>query len=655
MSAGGRVIFQDGKNRRMKHIVLGTAGHVDHGKTALVRALTGVDTDRLKEEKERGITIELGFAPLDLDGDERISVVDVPGHEKFVKNMVAGASGIDLVVMVIAADEGIMPQTREHLDICALLGIRHGVVAITKVDLVEEEWLSLVTDDIREYLKGTFLADAPLISCSAVTGRGIPELRRAIEDAAALLEERRESGLFRLPIDRVFTMKGFGTVVTGTLISGKVEVGDTVEVMPSQIQAKIRGIQVHNESRDAAQSGQRTAINLQGVEKETVARGEVLTHPGIFEPSQRLDVYLHYLRGGERKLKTRNLVRFHSGTSEIVARVLLFTREELEPGENAFAQVLPESPVVVMGGDRFVIRSYSPVRTIGGGEILDPRGRKQKRGINKFLAELEVLHSGGDAERAETIIARTGPAGLSARDLAVRSGMPMADLQKIIKDFTQKKKVILPEKDGSRIVAYPAYQALQERLLAEIEGYHRKHPLKEGMPKEELRMILPGEVDAKLFNMAAKELEKEGRIAVEKESVRLTGHRVSLKGELEGLKAKIAQTYLKAKLTPPLVKEVLEGFDSRPEEVQSVLGVLLKEGILLKVTEELYFHRNPMDQLRNDYVKLLTKDGKATPATFKDLTGLTRKFIIPLMEYFDATKLTMRVGDHRMLRERKEK
>jgi len=391
------------------------------------------------------------------------------------------------------------------------------------------------------------------------------------------------------------------------------------------------------------------------VEKETVSRGEVLTHPGIFEAGRRPDVFLHYLRGGEKKFKTRSLVRFHTGTSEVIARVLLLNREEIEPGAGAFAQVLLDSPVVVMGRDRFVIRSYSPVRTIGGGEILDPQGRKQKRGIDQFLRELEILLSGTDAERVETIIGRAGAAGLSAWDLAVRSGMAMADLQKIIKDLAQKKKVILPEKDGSRIIAYPAYQALQDRLLAEIEGYHRKNPLKEGMPKEELRMVLPEEVDAKLFNMAARELEKEGRIAVEKESVRLTGHRVSLKGELEGLKTKIAQTYLKAKLTPPLVKEILERFDSKPGEVQSVLGVLLKEGVLLKVTEELYFHRSPMDQLKSDYVKLLAKDGKATPATFKDLTGLTRKFINPLMEYFDATKLTIRVGDHRMLRERKEK
>ncbi|MCX5833929.1 MAG: selenocysteine-specific translation elongation factor [Deltaproteobacteria bacterium] len=640
----------------MKHIVLGTAGHVDHGKTALVKALTGVDTDRLKEEKERGITIELGFAPLDLEGDQKIGVVDVPGHEKFVKNMVAGATGIDLVIMVIAADEGVMPQTREHLDICTLLGIRHGVVVLTKVDLVDEEWLSLERDDIREFLRGTFLADAPIIPCSAVTGRGIPELRRVIGEAISILEDRRDSGLFRLPIDRVFTMKGFGTVVTGTLVSGKVEVGDTVKVMPSQIQAKIRGIQVHNESQEAAESGQRTAINLQGVEKETVLRGEVLTHPGIFESSQRLDVYLHYLRGGERKLKTRSLVRFHTGTSEMIARVLLLAREEIEPGEKTFAQVLLESPVVVMGRDRFVLRSYSPVRTIGGGEILDPHGRKQKkRVIDRFLGELEVLHSGNDTERAETIIGRTGPAGLSAWDLAVRMGAAMADLQKILRDLVQKKKVILPEKDGSRIIAYPVYQALQDRLLTEIEGYHRKHPLKEGMSKEELRMILPAEVDSKLFNMAAKELEKESRIAVEKESVRLTGHRVSLKGELEGLKAKIVQAYLKATLSPPSVKEVLERFDSKPEEVQSVLGVLLKEGVIVKVTEDLYFHRDPVNQLRDDYIRLLAKDGKATPATFKDLTGLTRKFIIPLMEYFDLTKLTIRVGDHRMLRERKEK
>ncbi len=378
----------------MKHIILGTAGHVDHGKTSLVKALTGVDTDRLKEEKERGITIELGFASLPLKNGDALGVVDVPGHEKFVKHMVAGATGIDMVLLVIAADEGVMPQTSEHLDICTLLGIKTGIIALTKIDMVDPDWLSLVQDDIREFMKTTFLADAPLIPVSAVTGQGLAELTAAIEEMASRIGERRDSGLFRIPVDRVFTMKGFGSVVTGTLVSGSVNVGDTVEVLPRRIHAKVRGIQVHNEAQECAEAGQRTAINLQGVDRAALERGDVVAHPGIFESSQRLDVRLEYLGGAGRVLKNRALTRFHTGTSEIMARVVLIDREELQPGQKVYAQLLLEDPVVAMGRDRFVIRSYSPIRTVGGGEILDPDAIKQKKTKDRFSVELEMLMHG---------------------------------------------------------------------------------------------------------------------------------------------------------------------------------------------------------------------------------------------------------------------
>jgi selenocysteine-specific elongation factor len=637
----------------MKHIILGTAGHVDHGKTSLVKALTGVDTDRLKEEKERGITIELGFASLPLKNGDALGVVDVPGHEKFVKHMVAGATGIDMVLLVIAADEGVMPQTSEHLDICTLLGITNGIIALTKIDLVDPDWLSLVQDDIREFMKTTFLADAPLIPVSAVTGQGLTELTAAIEEVASRIGERRDSGLFRIPVDRVFTMKGFGSVVTGTLVSGSVNVGDTVEVLPRGIHAKVRGIQVHNEPQECAEAGQRTAINLQGVDRAALERGDVVAHPGIFESSLRLDVRLEYLGGAGRVLKNRALTRFHTGTSEIMARVVLIDREELQPGQKVFAQLLLEDPVVAMGKDRFVIRSYSPIRTVGGGEILDPDAIKQKKTKDRFSVELEKLMTGTDTERVAVILGRTGVGGITPARLAVRTGIPQGDLTRTLKDMAEKKAIITIDKEEMRIVPYAAYQGLKEELLREIGLYHQRFPLKEGVPKEELRTTAGHEIESKLFNMALKELENEKKIHADREHVRLAAHRVDLKGNLGDLGSRIEKIYRDAQLAPPSVKEVLETLGGKKSEILSVLTVLLNEGVLVKVTEELYFHSEPMSKLREDYTAALTKDVKATPATFKDLTGLSRKYIIPLMEYFDATKLTIRVGDHRTLRERR--
>jgi selenocysteine-specific elongation factor len=637
----------------MKHIILGTAGHVDHGKTSLVKALTGVDTDRLKEEKERGITIELGFASLPLKNGDALGVVDVPGHEKFVKNMVAGATGIDMVLLVIAADEGVMPQTGEHLDICTLLGITNGIIALTKIDLVDPDWLSLVQDDIREFMKTTFLADAPVIPVSVVTGQGIAELTAAIEEMASRIGERRDSGLFRIPVDRVFTMKGFGSVVTGTLVSGSVSVGDTVEVLPRGIHAKVRGIQVHNEPQESAEAGQRTAINLQGVDRAALERGDVVAHSGIFEPSQRLDVWLEYLAGAGRVLKNRALTRFHTGTSEIMARVVLIDRDELRPGQKVYAQLLLEDPVVAMARDRFVIRSYSPIRTVGGGEILDPAAVKQKKEKERFAVEMEGLRTGTDTERTAVILGRMGVGGITPARLAVRTGIPQGDLTRTLKDMADKKTIITIDKEEMRIVPYAAYQGLKEELLREIDLYHQRFPLKEGVPKEELRTTAGNEIESKLFNMALKELENEKKIHADREHVRLAAHRVDLKGNLGDLGSRIEKIYRDAQLAPPSVKEVLETLGGKKAEILSVLTVLLNEGVLVKVTEELHFHSEPMNKLREDYTAALAKDGKATPATFKDLTGLSRKYIIPLMEYFDATKLTIRVGDHRTLRERR--
>ncbi len=634
----------------MKHIILGTAGHVDHGKTALIKALTDVDTDRLKEEKERGITIELGFAPLILPDGQKVGIVDVPGHEKFVKNMVAGAGGIDLVVLVIAADEGVMPQTREHLDICNLLGIKRGLVALSKIDMVDEEWLDLVQEDIRRFLEGTVLEGSPIVPLSSLTGAGLPEFIEALNTIISTLDERTDSGLFRLPVDRVFTMKGFGTVVTGTLASGKIGVGDTVAIMPTSAQAKIRGIQVHNEATQTAQAGQRPAINLQGVDKTTIKRGHVLTRPFTFEASGRLDSYLHYLTGAGKKLKNRALVRFHTGTSEAISRIILSDREELKPGEATYAQILPETPVVAMSGDRFVIRSYSPITTIGGGEITDPLAKKRRKHSTPDGAER--LHRGTGEEKTGIILERAGLDGISGLSLAIRTGLHPDDQEKILEKMLSEQKALLIDRDERRVISSEVYRDFQDRIVAEIAAYHEKYPLKEGISRGELRTTLGSFINPKLFSKAVKDLENGGKIAAAKETVRIQSHAVNLKDDEIRLREEISVIYQNAGLTPPSTKELMERFPGKNKAISDILNVMLSANILVKINEDMYFHREALDRLREDYRALLVKEGKVSPASFKELTGLSRKFIIPLMEYFDKMKLTIRVDNYRMLRER---
>jgi selenocysteine-specific elongation factor len=636
----------------MKHIIIGTAGHVDHGKTALIKALTGIDTDRLKEEKERGISIELGFASLALPSGQTFGIVDVPGHERFIKNMVSGAAGIDMVILVIAADEGVMPQTREHLNICSLLGIKRGVVALTKIDMVEEEWLYLVNEDVHEFLKGTFLEKAPVVPVSSLTGSGMEELLDFLGKVASDMKEETDAGLFRLPVDRVFTMKGFGTVITGTLISGDIKIGDEVEILPQGVTAKVRGIQVHNQSATVAEAGQRTAINLQGVEKATIARGDVLSRPHMLKPSSRLDVFIEYLSHNDRKLKNRSLVRFHVGTNEVIGRIILLNQEEMEPGGKGYAQVIPESPIVAMARDRFVIRSYSPVTTVGGGIIIDPLSKKHKRNSEKALFEFDRLYGGTDSERVARIIERSGIEGIDLLELVIRTGIHQSCLKKILKSMTSESKVVILEGDESRFIFFPVFQNFQMKIMQELRAYHERHPLKEGILKEELRNITDRFVNPRLFNMAVKDLESKGEMVIERENLRIAGHRVDLKGDLDELRNTMEGIYLGAGLTPPTIKEVMEKFVHQKNLAESVLNVMLKERTLDKINEDLYFHKQILVKLRENYKNLLIKDAKATPASFKELTGLSRKFIIPLMEYFDISKLTIRAGDYRILREK---
>jgi len=636
----------------MKHFVLGTAGHVDHGKTALIKALTGVDTDRLKEEKKRGITIELGFASLALPSGQTLGIVDVPGHEKFIKNMVSGAAGIDLVMMVIAADEGIMPQTKEHLHICSLLGISKGIVALTKTDMVEKEWLDLVQSEITEFLQGTFLEGAPVVPVSAIKQEGLTDLIKAIDTTVSKINEKTDDGIFRLPVDRVFTMKGFGTVVTGTLVSDHIKTGEEVEILPGDIAARIRGIQVHNQSVEDAWAGQRTAINLQGVEKSIIERGNVLVRPETVWPSQRLDVFVEFLASNSKSLKNKALVRLHTGTSEIIARITLLDKDELAPGQKAFAQLVLANKDVIVSGDRFVLRSYSPITTIGGGQIIDPLPSKHKRQNEKIIAALNILQNGSLPEKISIIMERTGFSGINLRGLNFRLGVNTKKIREALEGLLSNKKAILLDSEDTTVISAFFYNQLEELISKNLAAYHKKNPLQMGISKEQLKETLGRAISVKLFNLALRNLGKKETIVSDKDNVRLAEYQVQLAGDLDSLHNNIAMIYNDAGLTPPSLTDVVNNFKDQKAKAQSIIKLMLKDGDLIKINEELCFASGSLNKLRDDYKAMLVKDGKATPATFKELTGLSRKYIIPLMEYFDMSKLTVRVDDHRILREK---
>ena len=634
----------------MKQIILGTAGHIDHGKTSLVRAVTGIDTDRLKEEKERGITIELGFAHLDLPNGRHIGVVDVPGHEKFVKNMVAGATGIDIVAMVIAADEGVMPQTREHMEICTLLGVRHGLVALTKVDMVDEEMLELAQEDIREFTRGSFLENAPILPVSAVTGQGLPEFVRAVEALANEVPDRPASTLFRLPVDRVFTMKGFGTVITGTLVSGRVQVGDPVMVYPSGVTSKVRGIQVHNESVNAAESGQRTAINFQGLDKEAVARGEVLSSPGVLKPSYMVDVHFHFLAGAARPLKNRSRVRFHTGTSEILGNLILLEADELKPGEATVAQLRLDTPVAVVKGDHYVVRSYSPVRTIGGGQVLNPIPPKHKRLKPEIVAGLKSILGSAPEKLIDFHLEAAGPAGASFADLRLMTSLTDKQLDTQLQAMMSGRTAILVDKEARTFIHKKNFDALVQGTAAELQAYHKAFPLKSGMLKEELKGKLPPGADVKLFNLVLNQMIKDNAIVQEEKTVRLKAHKVSLAGDEATLRQDILKVYKQGGLQPPFFRDVVESLKADPGQAKDVLNHMIEQGLMVRTKEDLFFHAEAIADLKQRLVKFLEDNGEINPAQFKEMTGASRKFLIPLFEYFDAKNVTLRVGDVRKLR-----
>ena len=634
----------------MKQVILGTAGHIDHGKTTLIRALTGIDTDRLKEEKERGITIELGFAHLQLPSGQLLGIVDVPGHEKFVKNMVAGATGIDLVALIIAADEGVMPQTREHLEICQLLNIKHGLVVLTKIDMVEPDWLELVKEDVSEYLTGTFLADAPMVEVSGVTGEGVPGLLEILDDRVKEIPERDSGSFFRLPIDRVFTMKGFGTVVTGTTTSGEIETGDEVTIYPQGITSRIRGIQVHNREVKQVKAGLRTAVNLQGIEKMGLRRGDIVAARDSLRTTYMVDVLLDLLPSAPRKLKNRAKARFHAGTSEIISTVVLLDRDELKPGESCFAQIRLDEPTTALTRDRFVLRSYSPVRAIGGGQILNALPLKKKRFSETVLSELKTLRKGELDEIAEQFVHAGRFQGLEQKALPFLTNARKKKLDDILKSLMAQKRVIQYDKEKGMLIHADFLKKAREEALTTLKDYHRNFPLKVGLLTEELRSRTTGSRNQKLFNYLINQLFHEGVIVQEKEVVRLKEHRVTLARDQEKAREDIEKIYSKAGLQPPYFKELKDKYPGTM--ANDVLEVMVKDGILIKVKEDLYFHRATVENLKEKLVAFLRENGEIDTPRFKDMTNASRKYTIPLLEYFDRSQITVRVGDSRVLRKK---
>lgn len=636
----------------MKQVILGTAGHIDHGKTSLIKALTGIDTDRLKEEKLRGITIELGFAHMEMPGGERIGIVDVPGHEKFVKHMVAGATGIDLVALVVAADEGIMPQTREHMEICELLRVKKGLVVLTKIDLVDDpDWLEMVREDIVDFLKGTFLQGCEIIAVSAVSGQGLEELKKSLARLFTEVESKSSEGPFRLPVDRVFTMRGFGTVITGTSISGRLQIGDPVVIYPNGLKSKVRGIQVHGNDVQEVLPGQRTAVNLQGMERALIERGNVLASAGALFPSHMIDVQLELLRSAPRPLKHRAKIRFHSGTAEHLSTVILLDREELKPGEKTFAQVRLDQPTAVLRGDRFVLRSYSPVLTIGGGEVLNPLPRKHKGPAKRQAAlALEKLFKSPDQDIILWHLQDAGWTGIAESELRTKANVAQKLFEKTLQQFASARQVVIYDKENRRLIHPDALEEIKSCLTAILADYHDRFPLKAGMPKEQIPALLSKPIDGKLYNYVLRQLVEAGQLAQEMEWVRLTTHKVALSKDEDTLRQRIEKAFQESGLQPPFFKEVASGLPGVPKQHQEVLEWMLAKGILVKTKEEIYFHAAVMAELQQRLVDWLKEHGEITTTQFKEMTGASRKYTIPLLEYFDAQKVTIRVGEVRKLR-----
>ena len=631
----------------MRHVVAGTAGHIDHGKSSLVQALTGIDPDRLKEEKERGITIDIGFAHLELEDGLTLGIVDVPGHERFVKNMLAGVGGIDLVMLVIAADEGVMPQTREHLAICQLLRVRSGLVVLTKADLAEPEWLELVQEDVRSFLRGSFLDGAPILPVSAKTGQGLPALRETLLALARAVPSRSIDATFRLPIDRVFTIRGFGTVVTGTVAAGQLALDERVEVYPRALQAKVRGIQTHGRPVSMAAAGQRAAVNLQGVERAAIERGDVLSLPGLLQPTYMLDATCELLADAPAPLRPRQRVRFHVGTSEVMARVHPVTGAAIEPGQAGYVQLRLEAPVIALPRDRYVIRSYSPMVTIGGGELLDVAPSKARRSAG-LVERLRTLETGTPTAVLESHIRRVGGGGARPAELRARTPFGPEALRGYLQDLVARERVLLVDREW--YVHAETAERLARDASAALAAFHAREPLKPGMSKEELRTRLGG-LEERVFLALLERFAAAGLLVVDKDKVRGAAHAVRLPPAHHAASDRLEAEFRTAGVAPPTLEEAFAKLGLAGPSAQAMDQLLVEGRRLVRIREGLYFHAEPLQAAVGRVLAFLQEHRAITPQEIKDLLGISRKYAIPLLEWLDTQRLTVRVGDKRVLRD----
>jgi selenocysteine-specific elongation factor len=631
----------------MKSIIVGTAGHIDHGKTALIKALTGIDADRLEEEKRRGITIDIGFAHLELPAENgetiRIGFIDVPGHERFVRNMLAGVGGIDLVLLVIAADESIKPQTREHFDICRLLSVPRGITVLTKSDLVDKETLDVVRLEVEEFVRGSFLEtpQSPIMAVSSITGAGLEELRRELLKLAVDTPARIATAYSRLPIDRVFSMKGFGTVVTGTLISGTLRHEDELELFPTQERARVRGIQVHSQSTEKAVAGERTALNLAGVSVGELSRGMTLASSETFRPTNRIDVSLSLLPSA-RLLKHRTRAHFHSYTMETTAEVFLYETKQLAPGEDAFAQLRFSDSTLLLPGDRFILRQFSPAITIGGGIVLDNAPPSKVRGGAAHADFLNILKNGS---RIDVLLARVssrGTRGISIADAVARTAWAPSEIKSTASQIPEILQI------DDLLVSATALEQIHEAMVSKLDAFHKQNSLVAGMGKEELREHLPSH-SSLVFERLLQEASKAKQIELAGDLVRLPGRGLVLKDEEAQSKRIIESAFSSAGLKVPSLKDVLTGLKIDKARAQKIVTLLLRDKTLVKISEDLVFHSAALENLKNSLAQEKKKSPKMDVARFKDITGVTRKYAIPLLEYLDREHITRRVGEERLI------
>lgn len=632
----------------MKRIILGTAGHIDHGKTTLVKALTGVETDRLKEEKQRGITIELGFAPFKLPSGQKAAIVDVPGHERFIKHMLAGAFGIDMVLFVIAADEGVMPQSREHMDIIELLGVEKGIIVITKKDLVDEEWLMLLEDEIQQFINKSILKGAPIVFVSAHTGEGIDELIAKIEELSEGIKEKPILGNSRIPVDRAFSMPGFGTVATGTLWSGQFSVGDQLEILPIKKEVKIRTLQVHNEKVQTAYAGQRVAVNLQGTDLAELKRGYVLASPGYLNPSYRVDTKLRLLSSSPRSLKNWNRIRFHLGTDESLGRIVLLDRDEIHAGEEAYAQIVLEKPIVAYKGDPFVIRYYSPVSTIGGGTIIDANAPKQKRFKEDVLDELVMKEEGSLYDILLFELEESAEQVFNLEELEKESGASKDVLIEEMKKLANDKKVIQINEQPALFISAYGMESIFMKIDNTLDTYHQKYPLRIGYPREDIRSRYFSHIPAKIFQAVIKHLEKQEKIIAQSNFIKLTGFEAKPSEKQVVMIENIKRNLIDHEFSPPSIEELREKLGINQAEFDEMISYLSEKNEIIKIQDGMYFLVETIEKgkaLLSDY---FASEKELSLAAFRDILNTSRKYALPLIEHYDRIRFTKRIGDTRV-------